>query len=123
MKYVVDHIPDKEICAFTVTGEVKRPEDMIELQGLSWSYARQNSCCKFIFDLREATVIGGESAVHEVAAAPSVMGIDPDNFHVALVFSGIDSETQAMQYLLEKRGFDYQAFTSIDAAYLWIEQR
>lgn len=123
MKYVITYILEKGICTVDVTGEVRRPDDSIELQKLSWRYSRENGCCKFIFDMRAATVIGGASAIHEVAEAPSTEGVDPDGFHIALVYAAIDTATLGMQYLLETRGFDVRVFDCLDAANLWIEQR
>lgn len=123
MEYVVDYNPESEICLIRVSGEIKRPDDSIRLQDLCWEYGDNHGYVNFVFDMRDATITGKSTANYDVATSPRSKGIDPDKYHVALVYSKIDPEQRVMQIVLQEHGYDVRVFDNIDQANYWLSSK
>lgn len=110
MNYSLDHDKGIGICIIRVWCENKRADDSMELQKVARDYKAESGCSKYLFDMREATIIGDTISSYYTSTAPLTLGMKPHEYHVALVYSGDLSEHKFMELVAMNRGYSLKVF-------------
>jgi len=123
MEYTVDFNEAKEICIVHVAGRHKRPEDSQVLQKLARDLGNEHGCQKFLFDMRQAEIIGGTLETYTTGTVP----VDIDHTQVrqmiALVFVGDLTDHRFMETVAVNRGYQVRVFDSMDDAFEWLDPK
>jgi hypothetical protein len=119
--YIINEPEREGICIVRVSGELRRPDDSRVLQNLASETMLQKSVQRFLFDMREATIVGDTMGAYQAGVEPVMQGLRVADFKVALVYSEIQSEHQFMETVLVNRGFSVRVFTDMDEALAWLK--
>ena len=122
MEYTSEFDTANELCVITVTGRVVRPRDSILLQQFARDFEQARRCYKFLFDMRQAEIIGGTMDTFEAGTVPA----DRDRlvrpqYSIALLYSGDLFNHKFMEAVAVNRGYNLRVFDDIDNAMEWLE--
>lgn len=120
MNYSLDHDEDMDICFIRVYGENKRPDDSMELQRVARDYKAETGCSKYLFDMREAIIIGDIFAAYYTATAPLAFGMKQYEYRIALVYTGNLHEHKFMELVAQNRGYQLKVFEDYEHAVGWL---
>jgi len=122
MEYKIEHDQKSNVCTLKVTGEHKRPEDSQELFKIAGAFAIEHKCPRFLFDMREATIIGRMYDAFKTVTSAEQFGVSP-SFRIASVYPIMTKEHKFMEKVGKNRGaITFRVFDDIDAARQWIEE-
>jgi hypothetical protein len=122
MELKVEHDPKSNVCTIKVSGEHKRPQDSQKLFKIAGASAIEHKCSRFLFDMREATIIGRMYESYETVATAEQFGISR-LFRIAAVYPVIIKEHEFMAEVGKNRGATaFRVFDDIDLARQWIEE-
>ena len=122
MKYTYLLNTENNYCSVIVTGDYKRPHDAFELQTFSKYYEIETNCSKFLYDFREANIIGDIMETYEVG----LMILDPQrkqiNQLVATVYNNSNSNLNKhyLEKVAVKEGYQFKVFDDIELAKEWL---
>jgi hypothetical protein len=121
MEYTTEFNEETGICTVTVKGQVNRPDDSYELQNFSREFDKSNNCKRFLFDMRNADIIGepGDSVL--IGMSPEDNESLQRHHVVASVYADNKSEHKLIQTVARVRGYEFRVFTQIDQAYDWLK--
>ena len=120
METTVDFDADSAVCAIRVSGSHKRPEDSHELLRLAGSLAKEHRCCRFIFDMRGATITGRTIDAYDTVANPEQHGFSR-RYRIASVYPKIAENDKFLETVAANRGSTaFRVFDDFDAARRWI---
>jgi hypothetical protein len=120
VEYKVEYDADSGVCEIRVSGLHARPRDSQELMRVAGTYAIEQGCTRFLFDLREATIVGGTMAAYETILDTEKYGVQKV-FRVAAVYSRISEDEKFIEDLGAYRGaVAFQVFNDIYAAREWV---
>jgi hypothetical protein len=124
VEYVTEFDETKEICTIRVTGPIKRPQDSLRLQQLARDTGNETGCQCFLFDMRQAEIIGGTTMdAFEIGTVP----VDPDRRQlrqkVALVYKSDVAAHKFMENVAVNRGYQLRVFDSMDDALAWLRPK
>jgi len=119
MKYTIEHDIDKGFCLVNVSGELRRPQDSIDLQNVAVEIRSQNGCNRFLYDMSDATIKGSGIKTFEVGVAPLEKGFETD-YTIGLVYSGKMDDHMFMENVLVNRGYRVRVFDNVHSAVEWL---
>jgi len=120
MEYDIEYEPGDDLCLIRVTGQIKRPDDSVKLQALCFEHAAVNECDKYLFDMRDTTMIGSIEGAYTAGVSPSTKGMDPANIRAALVYPELEPAHRVMQLVLNENGFNVHVFDDMESARHWL---
>ena len=110
MKYTYVFDESSGICAVTVTGEVKRPEESQILQQFAHDFGPEKGCSKYLFDMTRARPIGNTMDIY---AAGSCV-VDTDNrqkrYKTASVYAELTDDHRFLETVAVNRGYSMRVF-------------
>ena len=124
MEYTTEFDEENEIFIIRVKGEHRRPDDAITIQKFVRNIYNEKGYCRFLIDMRQAKIIGGESDTFSIGTIP----VDTDKkmknapHKVALVYSSTNVDEILMENVAVHRGYNLKVFTKIDKAIEWIKK-
>ncbi|MCP4901878.1 MAG: hypothetical protein GY906_33355 [bacterium] len=118
--YCVEEREGGELCVVQVTGELRRPEDSHFLRRLARNIISEKGLKRFLFDLREAAIVGGTLEAYQAGVQPPRDDLDVFRGKAALVYSEITADDQFLENVLVNRGSNLRAFAEFDAAVRWL---
>jgi len=120
MEYTIEFDEVKELCNVHVTGRVKRPEDSQVLQKLARDLGIEHGCQRFLYDMRQAEIIGGTLETYTVGTVP----VDTDHTQmrqrIALVYAGDLTDPKFMETVAVNRGYQVRVFDNLENALEWL---
>ena len=119
MEYTIKHNEDLGSFMVTVCGEHRRPDDSIVLQELARNTRSESGCSRFLFDMREATIIGSTLDIFCTGTNPVEQKFEHD-FRIALVYSGNMHDHNFMENVVVNRGYVLRVFPDIEEATSWL---
>ncbi len=120
MEYAVEHDEDRGVCIVRVSGELRRPQDSKVLQEFACDFWARYECSRFLFDMREATVIGSTMDTYRTGARPDADGVPRGQSKTALVYSGDLAEHKFLETVVSNRGYMLRVFDDFDEALKWL---
>jgi hypothetical protein len=120
MKYKVEYDINSSVCVVRVSGVYQRPQDSQELLRIAGAFAAEHGCSRFLFDMREASIVGGTMDAYNTVVDHEKYGVSK-LFWIAVVYQAISENDKFMENGGVNRGAAaYQVFDDIDAAHDWI---
>ena len=120
MEYTSEHDEDTGICTVQVSGRHKRPEDSLALQQLARELGQQHGCQKFLFDMRQAEIIGGIMDIYEIGTVP----VDTDHSQhwqrIALLYAGDLTDHKFLETVATNRWYQLRVFNIKEEAIAWL---
>jgi hypothetical protein len=120
MEYTFEHDKERDVCVVRVSGENRRPEDSRVLQQFACDFRAENGCSRFLFDMREATIIGGTMDTYQTGTQPHYNGVPRGASKTALVYSGDMADHKFLETVVSNRGYVLRVFDDYDEAYAWL---
>ncbi len=121
MEYAVNEMEGSGIRVIHVSGEHRRPEDSRKLQELALRIRNEEGAKRFLFDMRDAVIMGGTMGAFETGTAPAKMGLEAGAFRIALVYAGDLSVHKFMENVVVNRGYVLRVFGQMDEAQEWLK--
>lgn len=120
MEYTSEFNISLGVCVIKVAGVHRRPEDSHELLRVASTFAAEHGCGRFLFDMREATIVGDTMGALYTALDPERLGFD--RLHrVASVYRRITENEKFMENIGVNRGALYfRIFDDIEKAREWV---
>ena len=115
MKCYITYDNDKGICIARVSGPHNRLKESRKLFANAVKFGAQYSCSLFLFDMREATIIGGPLEAFYTVSNPEEMG-HMRHFRAAAVYSSNVEQHKFMETVARNRGHNFRVFEDIDEA-------
>jgi hypothetical protein len=123
MEYTIEHDKKNGVCVIRVFGSHKRPQDSQELLKIAGAFAGKHECSRFLFDMREVTVVGSTLDAYNTVIGHEEFGIRK-SFRIAAVYPTVTEDNKFMENVGVNRGaVAFQVFDDIDAAHEWIIAR
>jgi hypothetical protein len=123
MEYKVEYDINSDVCVVQVSGVHKRPQESQELLRIAGTFAAEHGCSRFLFDMREATIVGGTMDAYETVVDHKKYGFSK-LFRIAAVYPAITENEKFMENVGVNRGAAaYQVFDDIRAARDWIAKK
>ena len=120
MEYKVEYDINSDACVVQVSGVHERPQDTQELFRIAGTVAAEHGCSRFLFDMREATILGGMLAAYKSVIDHEKYGASK-LFRVAAVYSEITVNEEFLENVVVNRGARYyKVFDDILTAWDWI---
>jgi len=120
MEYKVEYDINSGVCVVQVSGVHERPQDTQELFRIAGTVAAEHGCSRFLFDMREATILGGMLAAYKSVIDQEKYGTSK-LFRVAAVYSEITENEEFIENVVVNRGARYyKVFDDMLAAWDWI---
>ena len=120
MEYTIEHDKKNGVCVIQVFGFHKRPQDSQELLKIAGAFAVKHKCSRFLFDMREVTIVGSTLDAYNTVIGHEEFGISK-SFRIAAVYPTVTEDNKFMENVGVNRGaLAYQVFDDIDAAHEWI---
>ena len=91
-----------------------------KLQEFARDFGAENDCGRFIFDLREAMILGGTFGAYQAGRVPSDAHHGQRAQMIALVYAGDLSEHKFLETVAVNRGYNVRVFDDLDAARAWM---
>lgn len=123
MDYTVAYDRGHGICTVRVTGRVQRPRDSMKLQQLARDISESEGHLRFLFDMRQAQVIGGTVEAYQTGTVPVDVDRRQAHHQVALVYSGDLADHKFMETVAVNRGYSLRVFDDYDQAVAWLSSR
>ena len=120
MEYTVEFDEDKGICNVTVTGIHQRPQDSIILQKFALRFSFEHNCKKFLFDMRQAEIIGNMKDTYIVSTVPVEHKESLKQAKVAFLYADDLENHKFLEYLAIKSGHNVCIFNNYDSAINWL---
>lgn len=121
MNYTSEYDEASGICTIRVTGKHKRPEDSLVLQQFARDFEDEQNCRLFLFDMTQATIIGGTVDTFETGTVPTDKDRTQLKQKIALAYSGDITEHKFMENVAVSRGYTLRVFEQIDKALEWLK--
>ncbi len=120
MEYKVEYDINSGVCVVQVSGVHERPQDTQELFRIAGTVAAEHGCSRFLFDMREATILGDTTAAFKSVIDHEKYGASK-LFRVAAVYSEITVNEEFLENVVVNRGArNYKVFDDILTARDWI---
>jgi len=120
MEYKVEYDINSGVCVVQVSGVHERPQDTQELFRIAGTVAAEHGCSRFLFDMREATILGDIFAAYKSVIDHEKYGVSK-LFRVAAVYSEITVNEEFLENVVVNRGAsNYKVFDDILTAWDWI---
>ncbi len=122
MEYTYKFDESTGICMVRVTGRHRRPHDSMVLQKFARDFGSECACQKFLFDMRQADIIGdGTMDIYKTGTVP----VDPDrnqiNQRIALLYKSILNDHKFMEDVAVNRGYQLlRVFGQVNKALEWL---
>lgn len=107
------------ICIARVSGAHNRLKESRKLFENAVKFGAKHSCSLFLFDMREATIIGGPLEAFYTVSNPEEMG-HMKHFRVAAVYSSNVEQHKFMETVARNRGHNFRVFGDIDEAIAYL---
>lgn len=120
MEYTFEHDKDRGVCIVSISGEHRRPSDAKVLQDFACDFGARYGCGRFLFDMREATIIGGTVDTYRTGAQPDTDGVPRGQSKTAIVYSGDMAEHKFLETVVSNRGYVLRVFDDFDEALEWL---
>ena len=110
------------VCVIRASGTIRRPEDSLVLLRLAGEVAREKSCSRLLFDVREADIVGTTMGAYGAVIAPEEHGVSRQ-LRIAVVYSALTRDERFMEDVGVNRGSRaFKVFDDIGAAQEWVRQ-
>jgi hypothetical protein len=120
MKHTIECDISSGVCAIRVTGPHKRPEDSHELLRIAAATAEVYGCSHFLFDMREAAIVGSTMGAFYTASDPEKYGVSRF-YRIAAVYTEVTKDHRFMENVGFNRGVAaFRVFDNIDEAREWL---
>ena len=121
MKSDIKHIYDKKmgICIARVSGAHNRFKESRKLFENTVKFGAKHSCSLFLFDMREATIIGGPLEAFYTVSNPEEMG-HKRHYRIAAVYSSNVEQHKFMETFAKNRGYRFQVFGDMKEAIAYL---
>jgi len=123
MKYISTIDSATNICTVRIVGQFHRPEDADEMKRFAVKISTQHGCRRFLFDMREAEILGGTI---DILAAASPQGDLVDSLRqlrVAVLVSHVNDDECFFETVAVNRGFQLHTFDDLDKGVEWLSSR
>lgn len=120
MEYTVAYDPAQGICTVRVTGRVQRPRDSMMLQQLARDIDENEGYQQYLFDMRQAQIIGGTVDAYQAGTVPVDRDRRQGRHQVALVYRGDLADHKFMETVAVNRGYVLRVFDDYDEAVAWL---
>ena len=120
MQYTTDFDSTRGLCTVRVVGEFTRPHDNAAMQRIAVDYHRQHGCRFFLFDVREAKVIGGTLATFQSGDPKGEIADALRMIRAAIVHREVGPDEHFYETVASNRGFQLRMFDSIAQAMDWL---
>jgi hypothetical protein len=114
MKYNIKYNKETGTCIIEVSGKVRRPEDSMKLQKVTLKIKSKHNYFRFLYDMRQAKIIGSTVKTYETGITPMLQGINWDADKVVLVYSGDMEEHKFLETVLINRGYNIKVTDNIE---------
>jgi hypothetical protein len=123
MEYKIKYDEKSNVCTIQITGHHRRPHDSKELLRIAGAFAEEHKCSRFVFDMREANIMGGTLGAYEVPIEPEKFGVSK-RFRIAAVYQAVTEDDKFMENVGVNRGaVAFRVFDDIDTACKWIVEK
>ena len=120
MKTSISYDKKSRVCEIRVAGPHKRPSDSQELLRVAGTFAKEQKCSRFLFDMREAIIEGGTFDAYHTVINPEQYGVN-NTFRIAAVYSTVTEDDRLMETVGFNRGaMAFRVFDDIKTARAWI---
>lgn len=120
MEYKVEHDINSDVYVVRISGIHKRPQDSHKLLRFVGTIAAEHECSKFLFDMREATILGGTIDTYNAVIDHEKYGVSK-LFRIAAVYPAITEDNRFMENVGVNRGATaFRVFDDISAVREWI---
>ena len=110
------------VCKVIVTGEVQRPDDSDTLKRFAIKFSAEYDCNRFLFDLKQTTIIGGTMNTFSAANPQGELADGLRKIRTAVVRNKLTSDDQFFETVAVNRGFQLNIFDSEEKAKSWLLQ-
>ncbi|MBT7304334.1 MAG: STAS/SEC14 domain-containing protein [Victivallales bacterium] len=121
LEYSVEVDRESATCLIRASGTLRRPADSFILIQAAAEVAKEHGCGRFLFDLRDTTVIGSTIGAYQAAAEPGKFGLSRGR-RIAAVYSKVTAEDRFMEDVGVNRGATFRVFDDMDKARDWLAQ-
>ena len=122
MEHTIEYAEDGTLCVVRVVGEHRRPKDSSALRKIAFETFLQKDIRRFLFDLRDAHVVGGVADTFEAGTEPLMEGLQTVYFKVALVYAEPGVEERFLETVMVNRGYRIRIFSDEDKALAWLKE-
>jgi len=120
MRYETDFDDADGICSVRIEGTYRRPEDSNELKGFAVTYAAEHGCRRFLFDLRDAEIVGGTMETFSAATPEGDLARSLRSVKTAFVRPKLSEDDRFFETVAVNRGFRLRAFETMERARTWL---
>jgi hypothetical protein len=122
MRYTSDFDASDGICSVRVEGVYRRPRDSDELKQFAVEFAEANGCRRFLFDLRDADLVGGTMEAFSAATPEGDLARSLRDVRTAFVRPKLSEDDHFFETVAVNRGFRLKAFETMDRARAWLRE-
>ena len=119
MKSSITYDKELGLCITRVSGAYNRLNDSQKLFKNTCNFGANHSCSLFLFDMREATIIGGPIEVLYTVSNPEKVGFRR-HYRIAAVYSINVGQHKLMETVAQNRGYNFRVFSDMDEAIAFV---
>jgi hypothetical protein len=120
MKYISTVDNATNICTVRIMGQFHRPKDADEMKRFAAKINAQHGCHRFLFDMREAEILGGTADIHTAASPHGDLAHSVRLFRVAVLVPQINDDELFFETVAVNRGFQLHVFDDLDKGIHWL---
>jgi hypothetical protein len=120
MKYISTIDSATNICTLLIRGQFRRPEDADEMKHFAVKIRAQHGCRRFLFDMREAEILGGTMDILAAASPQGDLADSLRQFKVAVLVPHINDDEHFFETVAVNRGFQLHTFDDLDKGVEWL---
>ena len=120
MEYTTEYDEMNGICIVCVKGQHKLPQDALVLQQFARDFDEEQNCQRFLFDMRQAEIIGGTMDIFKAGTVPVDTDHKQRRHKVALLYDSVSTDQKFLEDVSLNRGYQLRVFDDYNKAMEWI---